>query len=121
MCLQVEIPNLENLNLCSVNIHKIWSDQVSSSFCFQNLIKLVVKDCDKLTYLCSLTVASSLQKLKSLIINECPIMEKIFETKENNADKVCIDVNKYILFLVELILCLRFLTTFYTLWFLFNF
>ncbi|XP_052724008.1 uncharacterized protein LOC108322591 [Vigna angularis] len=87
---QVEIPNLESLNLCSLNIHKIWSDQLSSSFCFQSLIKLVVKDCDKLTYLCSLSVASSLKKLKSLIISECPIMEKIFETKENNADKVCV-------------------------------
>ncbi|XP_047172082.1 uncharacterized protein LOC124840127 [Vigna umbellata] len=87
---QVEIPNLESLNLCSLNIHKIWSDQLSSSFCFQNLIKLVVKECDKLTYLCSLSVASSLKKLKSLIISECPIMEKIFETNENNADKVCV-------------------------------
>ncbi|WVZ16179.1 hypothetical protein V8G54_009161 [Vigna mungo] len=87
---QVEIPNLESLNLCSLNMHKIWSDQFLSSFCFQNLIKLVVKECDELTYLCSLSVASSLKKLKSLIISECPYMEKIFETKENNADKVCV-------------------------------
>ncbi|WVZ17072.1 hypothetical protein V8G54_010054 [Vigna mungo] len=87
---QVEIPNLQSLNLCSLNIHKIWSDQLTSSFCFQNLIKLVVKECDKLTYLCSLSVASNLKKLKSLIISECPIMEKIFETNENNAEKVCV-------------------------------
>ncbi|XP_014515315.2 probable disease resistance protein At4g27220 [Vigna radiata var. radiata] len=87
---QVEIPNLESLNLSSLNIHKIWSDQLTSSFYFQNLIKLVVKECDKLTYLCSLSVASNLKKLKSLIISDCPIMEKIFETKENNAEKVCV-------------------------------
>ncbi|WVZ17802.1 hypothetical protein V8G54_010784, partial [Vigna mungo] len=86
----VEIPNLETLNLSSLNIQKIWSDQHSSSFIFQNLIKLVVKDCDKLTYLCSLSMARSLKKLKSLVISECPVMEKIFETEINSADKVCI-------------------------------
>ncbi|KAK7382048.1 hypothetical protein VNO80_00707 [Phaseolus coccineus] len=88
----VEIPNLESLNLSSLNIHKIWSDQHSSSFIFQNLIKLVVKDCDKLTYLCSLSMASSLKKLKSLVLSECPFMEKIFKTGGNSANKVCIDV-----------------------------
>ncbi|KAG2380283.1 Disease resistance protein [Vigna angularis] len=86
----VEIPNLETLNLSSLKIHKIWSDQNSSSFIFQNLIKLVVKDCDKLTHLCSLSMARSLKKLKSLVISECPVMEKIFETERNSADKVCI-------------------------------
>jgi len=78
MYFQVELPKLENLNLSSLNINKIWSEQHSSSFCFQNLIKLVVKDCDKLTHLCSLPMASSLKKLKILVISGCPIMEKIF-------------------------------------------
>jgi len=91
MRLQVEIPNLESLSLSSLNIHKIWSDQ---HIIFQNLIKLVVKDCDKLTYLCSLSMASSLKKLKSLVISECPLMEKIFKTGGNSAYKVCIGVSK---------------------------
>ncbi|KAL5144127.1 putative disease resistance protein [Glycine soja] len=87
----VEIPNLENLNLISMNkIHKIWSDHTPSNFCFQNLIKLVVKDCDNLRYLCSLSVASSLRKLKGLFVNKCKMMEKIFSTEGNNADKVCV-------------------------------
>ncbi|XP_052724933.1 uncharacterized protein LOC108346442 isoform X2 [Vigna angularis] len=84
----VEVPNLENLNLSSLNIHKIWSNQHSSSVCFQNLIKLVVKDCDKLTHLCSLPMASHLKKLKSLVISGCPIMEKIFETEGISAENV---------------------------------
>jgi len=88
MCFQVEIPNLENLNLSSLNIHKIWSDKHLSSFFFQNLIKLVVKDCDKLTHLCSLPMASRLKKLKSLVISGCPIMKKIFESEEVSANKV---------------------------------
>jgi len=91
MILQFEIPNLESLSLSSLNIHRIWSDQ---HFIFQNLIKLVVKDCDKLTYLCSLSMASSLNKLKSLIISDCPFMKKIFKVGENSAYKVCIGVNK---------------------------
>ncbi|KAL5160924.1 Disease resistance protein [Glycine soja] len=87
----VEIPNLENLNLISMNkIQKIWSDQPPSNFCFQNLIKLVVKDCHNLRYLCSLSVASSLRKLKGLFISNCKMMEKIFSTEGNSADKVCV-------------------------------
>ncbi|KAH1240874.1 putative disease resistance protein [Glycine max] len=87
----VKIPNLENLNLISMNkIQKIWSDQPPSNFCFQNLIKLVVKDCDNLRYLCSLSVASSLRKLKGLFVSNCKMMEKIFSTEGNSVDKVCV-------------------------------
>ncbi|KAH1204725.1 putative disease resistance protein [Glycine max] len=87
----VEIPNLESLNLSSVRIHKIWSDQPLSSFCFQSLVKLVVEGCDNLRYLCSLSVASGLKKLKGLFVSKCRLMEKIFETEGNSADKkVCV-------------------------------
>ncbi|KAG5036920.1 hypothetical protein JHK86_017760 [Glycine max] len=87
----VEIPNLENLNLISMNkIQKIWSDQPPSNFCFQNLIKLDVKGCDNLRYLCSLSVASSLRKLKGLFVSKCKMMEKIFSTEGNSAGKVCV-------------------------------
>ncbi|KHN08003.1 Putative disease resistance protein [Glycine soja] len=90
----VEIPNLENLNLISMNkIQKIWSDQPPSNFCFQNLIKLAVNDCHNLRYLCSLSVASSLRKLKGLFVSNCK-MEKIFSTEGNSADKVCIGLEE---------------------------
>jgi len=96
MCLQVEVPNLENLNLSSLNIRKIWSDQHLSSFYFQNLIKLVVKDCDRLTHLCSLPMASSLKKLKSLVISGCLKMKTIFEIEGVSANKVCIGINSFL-------------------------
>ncbi|KAL2336070.1 hypothetical protein Fmac_010516 [Flemingia macrophylla] len=83
----VNIPNLESLNLSSINIHKIWCNQSLSSFCFQNLIKLVVKDCNKLRYLCSLSVASGLNMLKSLHVSGCHVMEKIFCVEGNGVDK----------------------------------
>ncbi|TKY63988.1 Disease resistance protein RPS2 [Spatholobus suberectus] len=86
----VESPNLESLNLSSIKIDKIWSNQSPTSFRFQNLIKLVVKDCYKLRYLCSLSVASGLRKLKGLFVSDCQMMEKIFIIEGNNADKVCV-------------------------------
>ncbi|XP_029127910.1 uncharacterized protein LOC109802723 [Cajanus cajan] len=84
----VKISNLDSLNLSSINIQKIWCDQSLSSFCFQNLIKLVVKDCNKLRYLCSLSVASGLRMLKNLYVSECHAMEKIFCTEGNGVHKV---------------------------------
>ena len=57
---------------------------------FGNLAKLIVKDCSKLTYLCSLSVAQSLNKLKGLFVSECRMMEKLFnaETNSNEFSKV---------------------------------
>ncbi|KAL2336508.1 hypothetical protein Fmac_010954 [Flemingia macrophylla] len=83
----VEILNLTNLNLFSINIHEIWSDRFFSSFCFQNLIKLTVKDCNKLRYLCSMSVACNLRNLKGLFVSGCHMMEKIFNTEGNNEYK----------------------------------
>ncbi|KAL2347779.1 hypothetical protein Fmac_001779 [Flemingia macrophylla] len=84
----VETPNLESLNLSLLNIHKIWSDQLQPSFHFQNLINLVVKDCKKLRYLCSLSVANGLRNLKSLLVSGCRMMEKLFTYEENIVHKV---------------------------------
>ncbi|XLU46466.1 hypothetical protein S245_041280 [Arachis hypogaea] len=85
----VEIPNLETLKLFSIKIHKIWSNPPSSSW-FHNLIKLTMEDCCNLTYLCSLSVACNLNKLKSISISRCPLMEKLFitEGKKNEYAKV---------------------------------
>ncbi|XP_025634236.1 uncharacterized protein [Arachis hypogaea] len=86
----VEIPKLESLKLFSIKIHSIWSDRISNDW-FQNLIKLTLIDCN-LTYLCSLSMARSLNKLKSISISECSLMEKLFISEENNNEysKDCI-------------------------------
>ncbi|MED6108932.1 hypothetical protein PIB30_028914 [Stylosanthes scabra] len=78
----VKIPNLESLKLFSIKIHRIWSDQLSSEW-FQNLIRLTLEDCN-LTYLCSLSVARNLKKLKSISISNCSLMGKLFITENNN-------------------------------------
>ncbi|WVZ06066.1 hypothetical protein V8G54_019412 [Vigna mungo] len=73
---KVSTPKLEWLELSSINIHKIWSDQCSS--CFQNLLTLNVTDCGNLKYLLSFSVARSLLNLQSLYVSECEMMEDIF-------------------------------------------
>ncbi|XP_020208803.1 probable disease resistance protein At4g27220 [Cajanus cajan] len=90
---RVKISNLESLNLSSIGIHKIWCDRSLSSFWFQNLIKLVVKDCNKLRYLCSLSVASGLSMLKGLYVSGCHVMEKIFCIEGNGPHKVFVFPN----------------------------
>ncbi|XP_020992207.2 probable disease resistance protein At4g27220 [Arachis duranensis] len=86
----VEIPKLESLKLFSIKIHSIWSDRISNDW-FQNLIKLTLENCN-LTYLCSLSMARSLNKLKSISIIKCSLMEKLFISEENNNEysKDCI-------------------------------
>ncbi|KAK7275110.1 hypothetical protein RIF29_16217 [Crotalaria pallida] len=78
----VEIPNLESLKLSSIDVKKIWPNH-PSTFCFGNLIKLTVKDCRNLSYLCSLSVAGGMKKLKGLFISGCPKMVKIFNIEGN--------------------------------------
>ncbi|KAL1293281.1 hypothetical protein AAHE18_19G061900 [Arachis hypogaea] len=82
---KVEIPNLESLKVSSIDIDYIWSDQISC-FRFENLIKLTVEVCCNLTYLCSLSVAKSLNKLKGLFVSGCRKMEKLFITEGNTDD-----------------------------------
>ncbi|MED6149353.1 hypothetical protein PIB30_061507 [Stylosanthes scabra] len=78
----VKFPKLESLKLFSVKIHRIWSDRISYDW-FQNLIRLTLEDCN-LPYLCSLSVARNLKKLKSISISNCSLMEKLFITENNN-------------------------------------
>lgn len=83
--LQVSIPNLEWLELSSIHIQKIWSDQ--SLHCFQNLLTLNVTDCGNLKYLLSLSMAGCLVNLQSLFVSGCDMMEDIFRTDDA---RVCI-------------------------------
>ncbi|KAG4403275.1 hypothetical protein AAZX31_01G066400 [Glycine max] len=73
---KVSIPKLEWLELSSINIQKIWSDQ--SLHCFQNLLTFNVIDCGNLKYLLSFSMARSLVNLQSLFVSSCKMMEDIF-------------------------------------------
>ncbi|KAG4922374.1 hypothetical protein JHK86_051187 [Glycine max] len=73
---KVSIPKLEWLELSSIRIQKIWSDQ--SPHYFQNLLTLNVTDCGDLKYLLSFSMAGSLMNLQSLFVCACEMMEDIF-------------------------------------------
>ncbi|WVZ06512.1 hypothetical protein V8G54_019858 [Vigna mungo] len=77
---KVSTPKLEWLELSSINIYKIWSDQCSH--CFQNLLTLNVTDCSNLKYLLSFSMAESLVNLQSLFVSECEMMEDIFRPED---------------------------------------
>ncbi|ESW11926.1 hypothetical protein PHAVU_008G070800 [Phaseolus vulgaris] len=73
---KVSIPKLEWLELSTINIQEIWSDQYDH--CFENLLTLNVIDCGNLKYLLSVSMAESLVNLQSLYVTECKMMEDIF-------------------------------------------
>ncbi|QCE02550.1 disease resistance protein RPS2 [Vigna unguiculata] len=77
---KVSTPKLEWLELSSINIHKIWSDQCNH--CFQNLLTLNVTDCGNLKYLLSFSMVGSLVNLQSLFVSECETMEDIFRPED---------------------------------------
>ncbi|XP_022635602.1 uncharacterized protein LOC106758399 [Vigna radiata var. radiata] len=77
---KVSTPKLEWLELSSINICKIWSDQYNH--CFQNLLTLNVTDCGNLKYLLSFSMARSLVNLQSILVSECEMMEDIFRPED---------------------------------------
>ncbi|KAL2330385.1 hypothetical protein Fmac_017966 [Flemingia macrophylla] len=77
---KVLIPKLERLELSSINIPKIWSDQ--ALHCFQKLLTLNVTDCCNLKYLMTLSMAGSLVNLQSLSLCSCEMMEDIFHPED---------------------------------------
>ncbi|WVZ04862.1 hypothetical protein V8G54_018208 [Vigna mungo] len=77
---KVSTPKLEWLELSSINIHEIWSDQCNH--CFQNLLTMNVTDCGNLKYLLSFSMAESLVNLQSIFVSECEIMEDIFRPED---------------------------------------
>ncbi|RDX73237.1 putative disease resistance protein, partial [Mucuna pruriens] len=83
---KVSVPKLERLELSSISILKIWSDQ--SLHCFQNLLTLNVTDCGNLKYLMSFSMAEILMNLQSLSVSACEMMEDIFrpEDAQQNID-----------------------------------
>ncbi|KAI5410920.1 disease resistance protein RPS2 [Lathyrus oleraceus] len=79
---EVEFPCLETLKLHSINVQRIWDDQLLSRSCFENLTNLTVDGCERLKYLFSYSVAEKLVKLEHLLISSCKLVEKIFVPDE---------------------------------------
>ncbi|KAJ7950937.1 Disease resistance protein [Quillaja saponaria] len=85
---KVAFPKLETLKLSSINIEKIWNDQILGSAYIQNLTKLTIKCCGNLKHLLSFPLARDLVNLKYLELSKCQMLEKILATKESFLEEV---------------------------------
>ncbi|OMO62370.1 Ribosomal protein S7e [Corchorus capsularis] len=81
---QIVFPCLEELQLISMNIAKIWHDQISdtSYFCTQKIKRLIIKDCGNLEHLFSSSMARSLVNLAELEVTGCKSLREIISTKD---------------------------------------
>ncbi|KAJ4717788.1 Disease resistance protein [Melia azedarach] len=77
------LPNLENLELCEINVERIWQDHDAAlSSGYQNLTRLIIRGCGNLRFLCSSSIASGFVQLQHLEICECPLLEEIVVVNE---------------------------------------
>ncbi|KAF7840437.1 putative disease resistance protein [Senna tora] len=87
-CLVVSFPMLETLDLESINfrISSIWDDHLPNNS-FGNLKTLIVKSCGFLVKLVPLHVLISLSNLEELEVNDCWLLEMVFDFDDLNSYK----------------------------------
>ncbi|KAF3448841.1 hypothetical protein FNV43_RR09555 [Rhamnella rubrinervis] len=79
----VVFPKLENLELSSLALNKLWDGHFSERMSWiQNLTSLIVDGCDGLSFLCSSSMAINFVQLKTLGICRCQNMVKIISTED---------------------------------------
>ncbi|KAK9218725.1 hypothetical protein WN943_007362 [Citrus x changshan-huyou] len=87
---KVALPNLENLELHSINVERIWQNQVAGMSCgIQNLMHLVLYNCVNLRCLFSPSIVSSFVRLQRIEIEKCRVLEELIamdnqEERKNN-------------------------------------
>ncbi|KAH9754182.1 putative disease resistance protein [Citrus sinensis] len=75
---KVRLPELEKLELHSINVERIWQNQVTVMSCgIQNLTHLTLWDCENLRCLFSSATVSSLVRLQRIGIVRCPVLEEL--------------------------------------------
>lgn len=89
MMAQVALPKLETICLSSINIERIWQNQVAAMSCgIQKLKRLILFNCWNLTCLFTSSIISSFVGLQCLEICECPVLKEIIvidqEESKNN-------------------------------------
>ncbi|GAY62726.1 hypothetical protein CUMW_220130 [Citrus unshiu] len=75
---KVALPNLENLKLDSINVERIWQNQVAAMSCgIQNLLHLTLDGCWNLRCLFSSSTICSFVRLQRIEIVGCPVLEEL--------------------------------------------
>ncbi|GKU87396.1 hypothetical protein SLEP1_g1797 [Rubroshorea leprosula] len=77
---EVVIPNLEELELRSIEIKIIWHIS-ATAYCIMNLTELTIQGCDNLELLFSSSMARGLKKLCRLKIKNCKNIREIIATE----------------------------------------
>ncbi|XP_021281522.1 probable disease resistance protein At4g27220 isoform X2 [Herrania umbratica] len=83
-------PNLEKLDLFSINVEKIWHMCCFPANCstVQNLTTFIVSGCGNLKCLLSSSMVQSLVQLKMLEITDCKMMEEVVVAEEEKVSKM---------------------------------
>ncbi|KAK7401714.1 hypothetical protein VNO78_13413 [Psophocarpus tetragonolobus] len=79
---KVTMPNLETLELGSINTCMIWDDRLPLHSCIQNLTSLKIDSCCGIRNLFTAPVVRALVKLEHLQITYCSMLEDIFVQEE---------------------------------------
>ncbi|KAH9688108.1 putative disease resistance protein [Citrus sinensis] len=75
---KVRLPELEKLTLGSINVERIWLNQVTVKSCgIQNLTHLTLFGCMNLRCLFSSSTVSSFVRLQRIDISVCPVLEEL--------------------------------------------
>ncbi|KAL9450760.1 hypothetical protein AB3S75_012486 [Citrus x aurantiifolia] len=75
---KVRLPELEKLHLLSINVERIWQNQVAVMSCgIQNLTRLTLSCCMNLRCLFSSSTVSSFVQLQCIEIVGCPVLEEL--------------------------------------------
>ncbi|GAY54201.1 hypothetical protein CUMW_154890 [Citrus unshiu] len=85
---KVELPNLEALELCAINVDKIWHYNLLPFMLsrFQSLTRLIVRSCPKLKYIFSASMIQNFELLRELSIADCRGLREIIS--KDRADHV---------------------------------
>ncbi|XP_044477834.1 probable disease resistance protein At4g27220 [Mangifera indica] len=84
---KVVVPNLEVLELRSVNSEILWDSQyVAISSCYQHLTNLILNGCEKLKYVFLPSMVKSFERLEHIEICNCSVLKEII-SKEMEANK----------------------------------
>ncbi|XP_044482852.1 probable disease resistance protein At4g27220 isoform X2 [Mangifera indica] len=77
---KVNFTKFRTLVLYNISLGRIWDSQISTFS--QNLKRLKLEKCGKMTYVFPFSIAKTLRKLQSLEIKACEVLEKIVEEEE---------------------------------------
>ncbi|XP_065853539.1 uncharacterized protein [Euphorbia lathyris] len=93
---EIKFPSLLDLKLSSINVEKIWPDQVVEvSPWIQNLTSLIIEGCRNLSYLFVSAMAKNLVQLKNLEISDCYSIGEILSVAAEGLEEEM--VNKVLL------------------------